>query len=279
MGQRLLKNLLNSKHNVTIWNRSPDKCKEFVEAGAIKATTPNDVVSAADVIFSCLADPHASKEIVFGNCGILTEKNLSRKGFVEMSSIDPETSNDISEAIIACGGRYLEAPMICSGKKVAEEGKLTIICAGDKTLFEDCQSCFKAMGDHTFFLGGQIGNAMKMNLVVSMLYGTLVGVLAESMALTDRTGLQQKDLLDILKLSPLNCPLIDTKATAIINNNFATEVPLARLQKDLRLSLVLSEDHEHPVPITAATNEVFKHAKRLGYPDHDASAVYLRSRY
>ena len=51
------------------------------------------------------------------------------------------------------------------------------------------------------------------------------------------------------------------------------------MQKDLRLALQLAEEFEHPLPITASTNEVFKHAKHLGYSDHDVSAVYIRSRF
>lgn len=89
--------------------------------------------------------------MVFGNCGVLQEMT-SEKGFVEMTGIDAETSQDIAEAITAKGGRYLEAQL--QGSKVqAEEGMLVILAAGDRTLFEDCQSCFQAMGKHSFFLG------------------------------------------------------------------------------------------------------------------------------
>ena len=278
MGQRLLKNLLNSGHSVTIWNRTPSKCKDFVKAGAVKATTPADVVAASDIIFSCLADPHAVKEIVFGNCGILAEIR-STKGYVEMTTIDADTSNDISEAILARGGRYLEAPLIGSGKIQAEEGNLTLIVAGDKSLFDECNSCFQAISKHAFYLGGQVGDASKMNLVVSMLNGNLIGSLAESMALADRTGLSQKDLLEVLSLSPLNCQTLISKGKAMIDGGFATEMPLTHMQKDMRLALQLAEVYEHPIPITASTNEVFKHAKHLGYSEHDVAAVYIRSRF
>lgn len=57
------------------------------------------------------------------------------------------------------------------------------------------------------------------------------------------------------------------------------EMPLTHMQKDLRLSLQLAEAYEHPLPITASTNEVFKHAKHLGYSEHDVAAVYIRSRF
>lgn len=36
MGQRIVKNLINSGHQVTIWNRTPNKCKDFENAGATK---------------------------------------------------------------------------------------------------------------------------------------------------------------------------------------------------------------------------------------------------
>ncbi|XP_054163180.1 cytokine-like nuclear factor N-PAC isoform X2 [Oppia nitens] len=278
MGQRLLKNLLNSGHQVTIWNRTPSKCKDFLKAGAVKATTPADVVAASDIVFSCLADPHAVKEIVFGNCGILAEIR-SPKGYVEMTTIDADTSNDISEAILARGGRFLEAPLIGSGKLQAEEGNLTVIASGDKSLFDECNSSFQAISKHAFYLGSQVGDASKMNLIVSMLIGNLIGSLAESMALADRTNLSQKDLLEILSISPLNCATLISKGKSMIDGGFATEMPLTHMQKDLRLALQLAEVYEHPIPITASTNEVFKHAKHLGYSEHDVAAVYIRSRF
>lgn len=278
MGQRLLKNLLNSGHSVTVWNRTPSKCKDFIKAGATKATTPADVVAASDVTFSCLADPHAVKEIVFGNCGVLAEMK-SGKGYVEMTSIGPDTSNDVNEAIIARGGRYLEAHLISGGKQQAEEGNLTVIVAGERSLFDDCGSCFQAISKHSFYLGNQVGDASKMGLLVSMLMGNLIGSLAESMALADRTGLSQKDLLEILSLSPLNCHTLISKGKGMIEGGFATEMPLTHMQKDLRLALQLGEAYEHPLPITASTNEVLKHAKHLGYSDHDVAAVYIRSRF
>lgn len=48
--------------------------------------------------------------MVFGNCGVLSSGSLFEgKGYVEMTSIDAETSQDIAEGINSKGGRYLEA--------------------------------------------------------------------------------------------------------------------------------------------------------------------------
>ncbi|XP_046394181.1 putative oxidoreductase GLYR1 homolog [Ischnura elegans] len=276
MGSGMVKNLLNSGHSVIVWNRTPEKCKDFVKAGAEKGMTPSDVVQMADITFSCVADPQAAKDMVFGNCGVLLEASSS-KGYVEMTGIDAETSQDIAEAIQGKGGRYLEA-QVQGSKTEAEEGNLVILAAGDRTLFDDCQSCFEAMGKSSFFLG-EVGSATKMNLVLQLMSGVTLAGLAEGMALADRAGLQQKDILEVLELTSLACPFIHEKGKCIIEGGFQCHLPLQHLQKDLKLSLCMGDQLEQPLPLTAATNEVFKHAKRQGYGDHDASSVYIRARF
>lgn len=67
--------------------------------------------------------------------------------------------------------------------------------------------------------------------------------------------------------------------TAIIKGDFPTNLALSHMQKDLKLALSMSEPLEQPLPLAAASNQVYIHAKRLGYGDHDASAVYVRARF
>lgn len=98
-----------------------------------------------------------------------------------MTGLDGDTSQDIADAIVSKGGRYLEAQM--QGSRVqAEEGTLIILAAGDRTLFDECQSCFKAMGKNSFFLG-DVGNASKMYLVLQLFTGVTLAGLAEALSL------------------------------------------------------------------------------------------------
>lgn len=66
---------------------------------------------------------------------------------------------------------------------------------------------------------GEVGNASKMNLVLQLMQGITLAGLAEGMALADRAGLRQKDLLEILTLTSLSCPFIldkgDCKCTCV----------------------------------------------------------------
>ena len=50
-----------------------------------------------------------------------------------------------------------------------------------------------------------------MNLVLQVMSGVTLAGLAEGMALADRAGLQQKDVMEIMELTSLACPLMIEK--------------------------------------------------------------------
>lgn len=75
---------------------------------------------------------------------------------------------------------------IQGSKNQAEEGTLIILAAGERTLFEECQTCFEAMGKNSFYLG-DVGNASKMNLVLQMMAGVTMATLAEGLSLGNRS--------------------------------------------------------------------------------------------
>lgn len=126
---------------------------------------------------------------------------------------------------------------------------------------------------------GEIGNAAKMNSVLQVVCGVSLAALAEGLALADRAGLSQADLLDVLALTPLASPHLVLKGRAMLESSYSTHQPLAHMQKDLKLALGLGDALEQSLPLTATTNEIFKHAKRLGYANHDVAAVYIRARF
>lgn len=56
------------------------------------------------------------------------------------------------QVITSRGGRFLEAP-VSGSQQLSNEGMLVILAAGDRSVYEDCSSCFQAMGKTSFFLG------------------------------------------------------------------------------------------------------------------------------
>lgn len=195
-----------------------------------------------------------------------------------MTSLDLQTSKDICEIIEKRGGRYLEA-QIQGSRKEADEGSLLILAAGDQKLFIDCHSCFRAMGSAVFYLG-DVGFATKTNLALQLMKGIALVGLAEGLTLADRCGIAHKDFLQIFKMSNLNCDYLSGKAELILNKDFKhVEQAVQHMQKDIKLALDLSDQLKQPLLMASTANEVFKHARRLGYDGHDASCIYMKTRY
>ncbi|XP_045237573.1 cytokine-like nuclear factor N-PAC isoform X3 [Macaca fascicularis] len=303
MGSGIVSNLLKMGHTVTVWNRTAEK------EGARLGRTPAEVVSTCDITFACVSDPKAAKDLVLGPSGVL-QGIRPGKCYVDMSTVDADTVTELAqvaaflglalqhlfyqrprprltrmgsysranaregrgEVIVSRGGRFLEAP-VSGNQQLSNDGMLVILAAGDRGLYEDCSSCFQAMGKTSFFLG-EVGNAAKMMLIVNMVQGSFMATIAEGLTLAQVTGQSQQTLLDILNQGQLASIFLDQKCQNILQGNFKPDFYLKYIQKDLRLAIALGDAVNHPTPMAAAANEVYKRAKALDQSDNDMSAVY-----
>uniref|UniRef100_A0A7N6BH73 Cytokine-like nuclear factor N-PAC n=1 Tax=Anabas testudineus TaxID=64144 RepID=A0A7N6BH73_ANATE len=272
MGSGIVSNLLKMGHVVTVWNRTAEKCDLFIQEGARLGRTPAEVASMCDITFSCVSDPKAARDLVLGPSGVL-QGIRPGKCYIEMSTVDPETITELSQVITSRGGRFLEAP-VAGSQQLSNDGMLVILAAGDKTVYEDCSSCFQAMGKTSFFLG-EAGNAAKMMLILNMVQGSFMATIAEGLTLAQATGQSQQTFLDILcQAQDMFCLFIDLVVDYILQGNFKPDYYLKHIQKDLRLAISMGDMANHPTPMAAAANEVYKRAKALDQSDNDISAVY-----
>ncbi|XP_019959898.1 cytokine-like nuclear factor N-PAC isoform X4 [Paralichthys olivaceus] len=271
MGSGIVSNLLKMGHVVTVWNRTAEKCDLFIQEGARLGRTPAEVASTCDITFSCVSDPKAARDLVLGPSGVL-QGIRPGKCYVEMSTVDPETITELSQVITLRGGRFLEAP-VAGSQQLSNDGMLVIVAAGDRTVYEDCSSCFQAMGKTSFFLG-EAGNAARMMLILNMVQGSFMATIAEGLTLAQATGQSQQTFLDILCQGQMASTFVDQKCQNILQGNFKPDYYLKHIQKDLRLAISMGDMANHPTPMAAAANEVYKRAKALDQSDNDISAVY-----
>ncbi|XP_057717198.1 cytokine-like nuclear factor N-PAC isoform X3 [Corythoichthys intestinalis] len=271
MGSGIVSNLLKMGHVVTVWNRTAEKCDLFIQEGARLGRTPAEVVSMCDITFSCVSDPKAARDLVMGPSGVL-QGIRPGKCYVEMSTVDPQTITELSQVITSRGGRFLESP-VAGSQQLSNDGMLVILAAGDRTVYEDCSSCFQAMGKTSFFLG-EAGNAARMMLILNMVQGSFMATIAEGLTLAQATGQSQQTFLDILCQGQMASTFVDQKCQNILQGNFKPDYYLKHIQKDLRLAISMGDMANHPTPMAAAANEVYKRAKALDQSDNDISAVY-----
>ena len=134
---------------------------EVMAAGAETATTAKAIAEQCDVIITMLPNSPHVKEVALGENGII---DGAKPGLVliDMSSIAPLASREISEALKAKGVEMLDAP-VSGGEPKAIDGTLSVMVGGDKAIFDKYYDLMKAMAGsvvHTGEIGA--GNVTKL---------------------------------------------------------------------------------------------------------------------
>jgi glyoxylate/succinic semialdehyde reductase len=273
LGYPMTENLLKAGYQVTVWNRSSSKCEkmaaEYGDSVSV-ATTPKEVVLQSDIIVSVLVDGSSFDAVAFGEDGLLQEMGPG-KGFVDVSTVEAETSLRICDAITSKGGTYLAAP-VSGSKGPAETGTLIFMTAGDKGLYEAALPLLDVMGKLTVFLG-EIKNAANMKIVVNMVMGTMMESFAEGIKLAEASGLNTEDLLAVLSNGAMANPMFALKGPSMLKNEYPTAFPLKHQLKDMRFAVELAKETGTKVPAAASATETFEQALDMGLGDKDFSAV------
>lgn len=271
MGSAMAANLRRAGYRVTVWNRTQEPVRRFLESGGEAAGTPREAAASSDVVISMMADPVAVRAVRDGENGIIAGLSEGR-GYIDMSTIDPETSCETAELVRTAGGRYLEAP-VAGSRKPAEDATLTIMAAGDRLLYDSALSALETMGKKILFVG-DVGDAARMKLANNLVMGGMLTALCEGLALASRSGLDATQLLEVLDSGAMSNPMFRLKGASIAaGGEFPAAFPLKHMQKDLRLALVQAERVGQPLFAAATANEYFKAALASGWGDADFAAV------
>ena len=271
MGSAMAKNLLKAGFEVTVWNRSTEASAPFSVLNATIADSPRAVAENVDVVIAMMATPDAVRAVRDGADGILAGL-IPGKGYVDMSTVDADTSRESARLTHAAGALFLEGP-VAGSRKPAEDATLTIMAAGDRQLYDNALSVLNAMGSKILYLG-DTGNAARMKLANNLVMGGMLAALCEGMALASKSGLDTSQLLDVLDSGAVSNPMFRLKGPVIAaNKEFPAAFPLKHMQKDLRLALRLGEEVGQPLYATAIVNELFKSALAENLGDSDFAAV------
>src|SRR5205085_2965064 len=127
MGRWMCQHLMTKGYQATVYNRTKEKAKDLLSAGAAWADTPQKVAERSDVVFAIVGFPKDVREVFLGPQGALAG---SRPGsvFVDMTTSEPSLARAISEAANAKGVASVDAPV--SGGDVGARNAALSIMAG-----------------------------------------------------------------------------------------------------------------------------------------------------
>ena len=196
MGAGIAANLLRAGHELSVWNRSPEKAAALVDQGARLAPTPREAAQGAEVAFTMVADDDALLQVLEGEDGLLA--GLSRGAIhVSLSTISVAAADRIA-ALHAEHGQALVSAPVFGRPAVAEAGQLWIVTGGAPEALERVRSLFEAIGRATFPVGDKPSAANLVKLCGNFMILATVEAMGEAMSLAEQGGVSRAQLHEAL---------------------------------------------------------------------------------
>lgn len=274
MGRPIGMNLLKAGHQLTVWNRTPERAQGLRKAGAILAKTPREVAVASEFLLTIVSDPPALESVLWGhegqNDGALAGLRAGSI-YVDSSTISPSLVRRIAAACKERGVRFLDAP-VTGGDWGAREGNLVFMIGGDADTLRDAEPVLGVLGKKWFHLGPN-GAGQTVKLAMNAILALEVGAMAEAIALVTKAGLKGEQLVEVMQASMARSGVLDVKSPLMLKGDYKPSFPLRLMHKDLGLALDLGNQLGVALPTTAAAREIYNYVKGESKEDLDYSAV------
>jgi len=271
MGTPMAKNLIHADYKLYVFNRTQSKTKTLAELGAKVADSPRQVLKETDIIFLMVSDDSAIHEIFNGDEGLL---NSGEKGklIVNMSTVSPEISREMSKLCNEHNHSYLDAPVSGSIKQ-ATDATLVIMVGGSDETCKKVKPVLEVLGKKVFYIG-DTGSGNETKLAVNLFLSVVTQGLAESVLFANEMGVEANQFLGVINEGGLSSPYIKAKSKSILESEFPSAFALKHMAKDLKLA----KENHLDFALGNAAHESFQKAREtLGDLDVMSIIKYLKS--
>lgn len=270
MGKPMSKNLILAGHGLVVFDVDKDAEKELKVAGAEVGVSSKDVASKASIIITMLPNSPQVRSVILGNEGVI-EGALKGSIVVEMSSIAPLVSREISEALAKKGIRMLDAP-VSGGEPKAIDGSLSIMVGGKQSDFDEMLPIFKAMGSSAVLTGGS-GAGSVTKLANQIIVQLNIAALSEALVMATKAGVDPELVYKAIRGGLAGSTVLDAKAPLMIDRKFNPGGRITTNIKDLGNALETSHEIGAPLPLTALVMEILQALKADGKGELDHGAI------
>jgi len=263
MGIPMALNLIKAGYDLSVYNRSDDKLKPLIDAGAKPYRSIEGICQDSDIVFTMLSDDNAATE-VFDQ---LMNVDIIDKLFINMSTISPDLSIDLFKKVQERKGKYLEAP-VSGSVKPAQDGTLIILAGGKDEDYDVAIPYFEKLGKLSLLLG-EVGQGAKAKLAINYYMSVVVEGLAETILFAEKSGIDRETMMFITNESACGSPMSKMKTPSIIQDNYPAAFPLKHMMKDIGLvrQQGLNTDSSKTI------SDIYQKAMDMKLGDEDLMAV------
>jgi 3-hydroxyisobutyrate dehydrogenase-like beta-hydroxyacid dehydrogenase len=277
MGAAMAANLAAKGRPVIAYVRRQDQIGKL-EALGLRPTTDIGDLLHCEVVISMLPDDDAVREIVFGRSDIgldgLAAGLMPGSIHLSMSTISSATASMLASEHARNGQGYVAAPVF-GNPDAAKARQLFIVAAGANADVERCQPILDNIGQRTFVIGTEPGDANLFKLLGNMMSATALEMLGEVVAVVRKRGLDPQPFIDIMTSTMFGGRAHKIYGDKIARQTYAPGFVLPLVLKDVRLALAEAENAGAPMPSVSVVRDRLITGIARGHGELDWTALGL----
>ena len=271
MGAPMARNLLGRGHRLIVADVLPAAVASLAAAGASAAATPREVAAGSEIVITMLPDAPDVERVALGPDGIVVGIRAGAV-YIDMSTIDPDTTRKVGAAIAAKGASMIDSPV---GKTAdhAVAGTLTLMVGGADDVVARCRPILDCMGTD-FFHCGRLGAGQTMKLINNLLATAVSEASIEALVTGTKSGLTLDTMMSVLRTTMAwNNALAIALPKRPLAGDFSPGFMLKLAHKDCRLALDMARKLGVAAPVGLAALASLDEGMRRGLSDDDVGAL------
>jgi 2-hydroxy-3-oxopropionate reductase len=270
MGSPMAVHLAKSGHQVTGYNRSPEKTAPLVDAGGRAAESVADAVRDADVVCLMVPDSPDVADVLAGDNGVFDN---AKEGtlVIDFSSIRPDVTTQLAEQATARGLRLVDAP-VSGGEAGAVNAALSIMVGGSADDFEAAKPYLDVVGKTVVHVGPS-GAGQTVKAANQLIVAANIEALAEAVVFLEAYGVDTVAALEVLGGGLAGSKVLDQKKQNMLDRSFDPGFRIALHHKDLGIVTAAAREAGVVVPLGAIVAQLMASALANGDGALDHSAL------
>ena len=230
MGESMCENIVK-KHDDTVYcfDFVKEKVDLLASKGAVACENSVELAKNSDVIISMVPKSEHSRSVYEG---ILSELN-DTKFCIDMSTIDPSVSVEISEMVKKTGAHFIDAPVVKS-KPAAIAGKLGIYVGGSQEDYEKALPILKYMGENVIRMGDN-GKGLVMKICHNALVSQIQNGVNETSTLAKANGIDILTYAEAISYGGAGNWYLDSKKDVLAKEDYTTAFSIENEHKDVHI--------------------------------------------
>ena len=268
MGESMAENIVK-KHDddVYVFDFVKEKVDLLESKGAKACSSSKEVAEKVDVIISMVPKSEHSMSVYKEVLPVLD----ASKTCIDMSTIDPSVSVEISEMVKKTGAQFIDAPVVKS-KPAAIAGKLGIYVGGDEKTYEAMRPILLYMGENVIRMGDN-GKGLVMKICHNALVSQIQNGVNETATLAKANGIDILTYAEAISYGGAGNWYLDSKKDVLAKEDYTTAFSIENEHKDVHICMKLAEECGVDMPGEENAVRVYDKALEMGLGKEDFCAT------